>query len=122
MRIGVFSDSHGDVSAAKRYFHSIAPVDALFHLGDYAAMRRAADLISPENAADRYVQNYLAMLLFKEGRAEEGKALVLSNPVTAPDIREGDESLSWCYAEATGEEIPADLDFRMFHEREGEAK
>ncbi len=88
-----------------------------YQLGDYAAMRRAADRISPEYAADRYVQNYLAMLLFKEGRAEEGKTLVLSNPVPAPDIREGDENLSWCYLEATGEEIPFELDFRMFSER-----
>lgn len=37
MRIGVFSDTHGDISAAKRFFHSIAPLDYLFHLGDYAA-------------------------------------------------------------------------------------
>ena len=37
MRIGVFSDSHGDVSAAKRFFDSLAPLDCLFHLGDYAA-------------------------------------------------------------------------------------
>ena len=88
-----------------------------YQLGDYAAMRRAADRISPENAADRYVQNYLAMLLFKEGRAEEGKTLILSNPVPARDIREGDEDLSWCYLEATGEEIPIELDFRMFSER-----
>ena len=37
MRIGVFSDSHGDISAARRFFDSLAPLDALFHLGDYAA-------------------------------------------------------------------------------------
>ena len=37
MRIGVFSDSHGDISAAKRFFDSLAPLDCLFHLGDYAA-------------------------------------------------------------------------------------
>ncbi len=37
MRIGVFSDSHGDVSAAKRFFDRLAPLDSLFHLGDYAA-------------------------------------------------------------------------------------
>ena len=37
MRIGVFSDTHGDISAAKRFFHSIAPLDYLFHLGDNAA-------------------------------------------------------------------------------------
>ena len=36
MRIGVFSDSHGDISAAKRFFESLAPLDCLFHLGDYA--------------------------------------------------------------------------------------
>lgn len=37
MRIGVFSDSHGDISFAKRIFDSLAPLDCLFHLGDYAA-------------------------------------------------------------------------------------
>ena len=37
MRIGVFSDSHGDISAAKRFFDRLAPLDCLFHLGDYAA-------------------------------------------------------------------------------------
>ena len=37
MRIGVFSDSHGDISPARRFFDSIAPLDCLFHLGDYAA-------------------------------------------------------------------------------------
>ena len=37
MRIGVFSDSHGDISAARRFFNSLAPLDAMFHLGDYAA-------------------------------------------------------------------------------------
>lgn len=37
MRIGVFSDSHGDISGAKRFFDSLAPLDCLFHLGDYAA-------------------------------------------------------------------------------------
>lgn len=34
MRIGVFSDSHGDVSAARRFYDSLAPLDCLFHLGD----------------------------------------------------------------------------------------
>ena len=34
MRIGVFSDSHGDISAAKRFFNSLSPLDCLFHLGD----------------------------------------------------------------------------------------
>ena len=37
MRIGVFSDTHGDISPARRFFHSLAPLDCLFHLGDYAA-------------------------------------------------------------------------------------
>ena len=37
MRIGVFSDSHGDIFHARRFFDSLAPLDALFHLGDYAA-------------------------------------------------------------------------------------
>ena len=37
MRIGVFSDSHGDISHAKRFYDSLAPLDCLFHLGDYAA-------------------------------------------------------------------------------------
>ena len=37
MRIGVFSDSHGDISAARLFFGSLAPLDCLFHLGDYAA-------------------------------------------------------------------------------------
>ena len=37
MRIGVFSDSHGDISAARRFFDSLSPLDCLFHLGDYAA-------------------------------------------------------------------------------------
>ena len=37
MRIGVFSDTHGDISAARRFFDRIAPLDCLFHLGDYAA-------------------------------------------------------------------------------------
>ena len=36
MRIGVFSDSHGDVSAARRFYDSLAPLDCLFHLGDCA--------------------------------------------------------------------------------------
>ena len=88
-----------------------------YNLGDFAAMRRAADRILPEFAADRYVRNYLAMLLFKEGRIEEGKALFAENPGPADDTREGDENLSWCYEEATGEEIPFELEFRMFHER-----
>ncbi len=37
MRIGVFSDSHGDISNARRFMDSLAPLDCLFHLGDYAA-------------------------------------------------------------------------------------
>ena len=37
MRIGVFSDSHGDISIARRFYDSLAPLDYLFHLGDYAA-------------------------------------------------------------------------------------
>lgn len=37
MRIGVFSDSHGDISSARRFYDSLAPLDCLFHLGDYAA-------------------------------------------------------------------------------------
>lgn len=37
MRIGVFSDSHGDISNARRFFDALAPLDCLFHLGDYAA-------------------------------------------------------------------------------------
>ena len=37
MRIGVFSDTHGDISAARRFFDSLAPLDYLFHLGDNAA-------------------------------------------------------------------------------------
>ena len=37
MRIGVFSDSHGDISTAKRFFDSLSPLDCLFHLGDHAA-------------------------------------------------------------------------------------
>ncbi len=37
MRIGVFSDSHGDISNARRFFDSLSPLDCLFHLGDYAA-------------------------------------------------------------------------------------
>ena len=34
MRIGVFSDTHGDISGARRFLDSLAPLDALFHLGD----------------------------------------------------------------------------------------
>ena len=34
MRIGVFSDTHGDISAARRFLGSLAPIDCLFHLGD----------------------------------------------------------------------------------------
>ena len=34
MRIGVFSDSHGDISAARRFFDSLSPLDCIFHLGD----------------------------------------------------------------------------------------
>ena len=34
MRIGVFSDSHRDISNAKRFFKRLAPLDCLFHLGD----------------------------------------------------------------------------------------
>lgn len=37
MRIGVFSDSHGDISNARLFFDGLAPLDCLFHLGDYAA-------------------------------------------------------------------------------------
>ncbi len=37
MRIGVFSDSHGDISNARRFFDHLAPLDCLFHLGDYAS-------------------------------------------------------------------------------------
>lgn len=37
MRIGVFSDSHGDISNARRFFDTLAPLDYLFHLGDCAA-------------------------------------------------------------------------------------
>ena len=36
MRIGVFSDSHGDISSAKRFCDSLSPLDCLFHLGDHA--------------------------------------------------------------------------------------
>ena len=34
MRIGVFSDTHGDISAARRFRKSLAPLDYVFHLGD----------------------------------------------------------------------------------------
>lgn len=34
MRIGVFSDTHGDISYARRFYESLAPLDCLFHLGD----------------------------------------------------------------------------------------
>ena len=34
MRIGVFSDTHGDISAARRWYKSLAPLDYVFHLGD----------------------------------------------------------------------------------------
>ena len=37
MRIGVFSDSHGDISPAKRFFDRLSPLDCIFHLGDFAA-------------------------------------------------------------------------------------
>ena len=37
MRIGVFSDSHGDISYARRFFDRMAPLDCIFHLGDYAS-------------------------------------------------------------------------------------
>jgi putative phosphoesterase len=37
MKIGVFSDTHGDISNARRFFDRLAPLDCLFHLGDYAA-------------------------------------------------------------------------------------
>ena len=37
MRIGVFSDTHGDISHARQFFDSLAPLDCIFHLGDYAA-------------------------------------------------------------------------------------
>ena len=37
MRIGVFSDTHGDISHARLFYDSLAPLDCLFHLGDYAA-------------------------------------------------------------------------------------
>ena len=37
MRIGVFSDSHGDISYARRFFDRLAPLDCIFHLGDYAS-------------------------------------------------------------------------------------
>lgn len=34
MRIGVFSDTHGDISNARRFYESLAPLDCIFHLGD----------------------------------------------------------------------------------------
>ena len=34
MRIGVFSDTHGDITNARRFYDSLAPLDHLFHLGD----------------------------------------------------------------------------------------
>ena len=37
MRIGVFSDSHGDISPARRFYERLAPLDCLFHLGDHAS-------------------------------------------------------------------------------------
>ena len=37
MRIGVFSDSHGDISSAKRFYDKISPLDLVIHLGDYAS-------------------------------------------------------------------------------------
>ena len=37
MRIGVFSDTHGDISHARLFYDSLAPLDCLFHLGDYAS-------------------------------------------------------------------------------------
>ena len=43
MRIGVFSDTHGDISAAKRFYQRLSPLDCVFHLGDYA---RDAEKIS----------------------------------------------------------------------------
>ena len=34
MRIGVLSDTHGDISNARRFYESLAPLDCIFHLGD----------------------------------------------------------------------------------------
>lgn len=37
MRILVFSDTHGDVSGARRAMNNIGSFDAVFHLGDYSS-------------------------------------------------------------------------------------
>ena len=37
MRIGVFADSHGDISPARLFLPLLGQLDALFHLGDHAA-------------------------------------------------------------------------------------
>ena len=37
MRIGAFSDSHGDISFAERFYDRISPLDIVIHLGDYAS-------------------------------------------------------------------------------------
>ena len=42
MRIGVFSDTHGDLSLLYRLREQLEPLDAVFHCGDYA--REARDI------------------------------------------------------------------------------
>lgn len=37
VRIGVFSDTHGNISPADRFLAALKSLDAVFHLGDYAS-------------------------------------------------------------------------------------
>ncbi|MDO4565515.1 MAG: metallophosphoesterase [Clostridia bacterium] len=52
MRIGVFSDTHGDISALSAFLNELGKLDCIFHLGDYSrdASRLAERLHCPFHA------------------------------------------------------------------------
>ena len=71
MRIGVFSDSHGDISFAKRFFDRLSPLDCILHLGDYASDGEKLSKLFGEESGRRRTG---PLLMPPEARVEQGIA------------------------------------------------
>ena len=88
------------------------------------------DMIPEENKQDNLIQGFYASALAYTGKLEEAKAILLRDGgLVMNDLREGDDSITATYiyieqqlAKLEGKEldaedvdVPAILDFRMFH-------
>ncbi len=101
MRIGVFSDSHGDISNAKRFFDRLAPLDCLFHLGDYAAdAEKLAKLFDCPAYAVRGNCDYRSDMPLERQVDLGGKRFLLVH---------GHQYYSWNTLLYRGEEVHADM-------------